>query len=75
MSLSAPFVVTDLDQQVEADPSLLDEYLRGEEHPRPPVHSHSSYSSVVITRRPDGVGIQGMISAMQLAKREKSEFE
>lgn len=72
MSLSAPFVVTDLDQQVEADPSLLDEYLRGEEHPRPPVHSHSSYSSVVITRRPDGVGI---ISAVQLAKREKSEFE
>lgn len=72
MSLSAPFVVTDLDQQVEADPSLLDQYLRGEEHPRPPVHSHSSYSSVVITRRPDGVGI---ISAVQLAKREKSEFE
>ena len=72
MSLSAPFVVTDLDQQVEADPSLLDEYLHGEEHPRPPVHSHSSYSSVVITRRPDGVGI---ISAVQLAKREKSEFE
>jgi len=72
VSLSAPFVVTDLDQQVEADPSLLDQYLRGEEHPRPPVHSHSSYSSVVITRRPDGVGI---ISAVQLAKREKSEFE
>ena len=57
---------TDLDQQVEADPSLLEKYLRGEESPRshihggeegpgPHIHSHSSYSSVVITRRPDGV--------------------
>ena len=53
---------TDLDKQVEADPSLLDDYLRGEKdklpdrRSRPRVHSHSSYSSVVITRRPDGVG-------------------
>lgn len=57
---------TDLDQQVEADPSLLEKYLRGEESPRshihggqespgPHIHPHSSYSSVVITRRPDGV--------------------
>ena len=50
----------DLDSQVEADPALLEEFMGRDkesspnERPRP--HFHSSYSSVVITRRPDGVG-------------------
>ena len=47
----------DLDERIRRDPQLLDEYLKEEEGPQNPSksHFHSSFSSVVITTRPDGV--------------------
>ncbi|CAI8000194.1 hypothetical protein GBAR_LOCUS2861 [Geodia barretti] len=50
----------DLDERVRRDPRLLDKYLdSGDVEPRPRKDSsspryHSSYSSVIITARPDG---------------------
>lgn len=54
-----PISSPDLDDQVEADPSLLNQYLSEKDPvpPQPRFRSHSSYSSVVITMGPDGVSL------------------
>ena len=48
-------VSPDLDESVRKDPRLLDKYLAEDSPSQPKLRSHSSYSSVVITTRPDGV--------------------
>ena len=46
----------DLDEKVRRDPRLLDRYLEDNvETKSSSPHFHSSYSSVTITTRPDGV--------------------
>ena len=45
----------DLDERVRRDPGLLDKVLGDEAEDTPKSHHHSSYSSVVITTKPDGV--------------------
>lgn len=52
-----PKVDEDLDESIRKDPHLLDRYLKEESSPRQEPHlprHHSSYTSVVITARPDG---------------------
>ena len=49
----------DLDSLVQSDPSLLDEVLqqKSTERESPHMKHYHSYSSVVVTRRPDGVSL------------------
>ena len=51
---------SDLDSQLQNNPSLLDEVLgqgSPSNHDPPRMEHYHSYSSVVVTRRPDGVSV------------------